>query len=1046
MSEYTHPGIYIKEVPGGPGPISGVSTSTLGLIGFTTKGLVDEPILCTSYAEFVTNFGTFTEKGLTPTMAYAFFQNGGQQLYVVRVTASDAADGLWDFLYSIPSTAPDDLGNTVEASGIYSLQLSNPPAKPTTVEITFNAAVTDNVFTDAAGDGVLTATGGGGSGGTGFVDYTTGEVSITLAVPGDYAGGANDIEAVYDYTIFRFQMKWPGLAGNYYRVSIVPGSSDYLTDATASYSRFTVLVEEDTDAGVTGTPSWSTVEQFTDLDFSDTNSKNYIATVINADIGGSDYIEVVEYGNEMDPEALAGVSVSAEDFSATMVHSDASSVVTPDYYNGKWKGWDYELTNGCFPTTFDASFTFAEGGPLMATIVGALATAVVVGPDAFDTTLLPLAMDPAVPSVLISCELTGVGKTNIIDTGVAGPGNLVETSTGVVVGSIDYTTGAITDPTGVTANTLDVSGAGLADTFAAASTIHWVNGTQIGTGGGAATAAITSPGTATTPAAITPGSVRISARTGDVATNTGVTISFAFAAGTVTLADSTNPFGSTAVGDIVTVQGATTPGNDGTFVVTSVAAAPASIDFVNAAGAAEAGVAATQWDTLGKFFDIEDTGVAGAGNLVEAGTANAVGTIDYTTGQISDAAGTTDDTLDLTASSTTFASGFPIYFEAAYAVPVAIEDDGDGNLSVASTQATGYPQKFGLDANGTNEVTYTTGAFTLTWALTGFPSAGPAGASAQVASYYTYPSTSIEGQMTGGLDGAAIASSDVVGASLAADQRGLWAFGKVDALMQLVASDFQTDTVVADALITYAELVKDKFVILTVPSGLTPQEAVNWKKFQLQKFTSYAALYYPHIKIIDPVTEVATDVPCGGHVAGVYARTDISKNVGKAPAGTNDGRLNWSIGLELDLTPTQVGVAYPEKINCLVQWPHTGRCVWGARTLDIAGGEWPFIQMRRLFMFVEKSVFNATHSHVFKNNGPPLWSAIRTQLTSFLLGLYQAGYFAGTSPEEAFYVTCDRTNNPQNTVDQGLVFCDVGLAPNKPAEFIVFRFQQKALS
>jgi hypothetical protein len=97
-------------------------------------------------------------------------------------------------------------------------------------------------------------------------------------------------------------------------------------------------------------------------------------------------------------------------------------------------------------------------------------------------------------------------------------------------------------------------------------------------------------------------------------------------------------------------------------------------------------------------------------------------------------------------------------------------------------------------------------------------------------------------------------------------------------------------------------------------------------------------------------------------------------------------------------------------------------------------------------MFVEKSVFNSTHLHIFKNNGSSLWSAIRTQVVSFLLGLYQSGYFAGNSPEESFFVICDRSNNPQNTVDQGLVFCDVGIAPNKPAEFIVFRFQQRSLT
>lgn len=928
MAEYTYPGVYVREVSSGPGPIAGVSTSNLGLIGYTKKGPVDDPILVTSYPEFESKFGSFTEDGLTPTMAFAFFQNGGQRAYIVRVASSDAADGLYDYLYSIPSASPEDLGNTVEVSGIYSLQLAKPPAKATTVEITFNDGSTDNVFTDAAGDGVLSATGGGGAGGSGSIDYTTGEVTITLTNPADYSGGADIIGAVYDYTIFRFQMKWPGAAGNYYRVQIVPGSSDYLVDGEARYTRFTVLVQEDTDAGVTGTPSWSTVEQFTDLDFDTPTDSAYIATVINADPGGSDYIEIVEYGNEMSPSELAGTAVAAEDFSATMEHSDDSTATPPGVYDGMWRGWSYDLANGCFPTTFAASFTFADGA-------------------LYDS----------------GTDDTSAGAAFLTDTTASWEVN-------ALVGMLLYNTtdGSHTVITANTATTITgVLVGGTANTWTSADAYEIRSNLQIGTGPtiAAAIAPIVSPGSAAVPAKILASSVSI------------------------TIIDSIN----------------------GEQIITD--------------------------DGTGKLMHPD-----GAGPAVQ------IGTIDYTTGQIADLVGPTNDVLNLAACTGTpdFVSASGIYFRCTFDEPVLVEDDGDGNLSLGATQATGYPQKFVLDANGTNELDYDTGVFTLTWGISGFPASGPGGATAQTATYYTNPDTAVTGQMTTGSDGSAIASSDVIGASLAADQRGLWAFGKVDVLMQLVASDFQTDTTVADSLITYAELVKDKFVILTVPAGLTPQEAINWKKFQLQKFTSYAALYYPHIKITDPVTEVAADVPCGGHVAGVYARTDITKNVGKAPAGVEDGKINWAIGLELDLTPTQVGTVYPEKINCLVQWPHTGRCVWGARSLDIAGGEWPYIQMRRLFMFVEKSVFNATHAHVFKNNGPSLWSAIRTQLTSFLLGLYQAGYFAGDSADDAFFVICDRTNNPQNTVDQGLVFCDIGIAPNKPAEFIVFRFQQKSLA
>lgn len=926
MSEYNHPGVYIKEIPSGPGPIAGVSTSNLGLIGYTEKGPVNDPILSTSFVEFATTFGSFTEKGLTPTMAYAFFQNGGQRLYTVRVTASDAGDGIWDYLYKIPVGSEDDLGNVVEASGMYTLQMSNPPVKAGTVVVTFNSGATDNIFTDPAGDGVLAKTAGAGAGGSGFIDYITGEVTITLTNPADYAGGADHIEALYHYTVFRFQMKWPGVAGNYYRVSILPGSSDYLTDSTASYSRFTVLVEEDTDGGSTGVASWVAVEQFADLVFDTPTDPNYIATVMNADMGGSDFIEVVEYGNEMNPFALAGTAVTAENFAATMEHSDGSSAVVPDVYDGMWKGWKYDLANGCFPTTFAADFTFAEGA--------------IYDSGTDDTSAGAAFLTDSTASWVVNA-LVGMLICNTTDNSHAViTANTATTITGVLAG-------------------------GVANTWTAADTYDIRSLLQIGTGPtpAAALAPIVSPGTAAVPAAIALNSVNI-----------------------------------------------------------------AIIDDVN-----------------GEQIITDD----GAGALMHpdgAGPAVQVGTINYVTGQISNAAGTVDDVLDLAPlGGELFVAGSGIYLTCEYTEPVRIVDDGDGNLSIGTAQAVGYPQKFALDANGTNMIDHGTGNFTITWSVVGYPASAPGGATAQVVDYYTDPATSVVGQMAGGTDGSALTSNDVIGANLAVDQEGLWAFGKVDVLMQLVASDFQTDTVVADALITYAELVKDKFVILTVPSGLTPQEAVNWKKYQLQKYTSYAALYYPHIKINDPVTGVATDVPCGGHVAGVYARTDITKNVGKVPAGTEDGRINWSVGLELDLTPTQVGVVYPEKINALVQWPHTGRCVWGARSLDIAGGEWPYINMRRLFMFVEKSVFNATHSHVFKNNGPALWSAIRTQLSNFLLGLYQAGYFAGTSPSEAFFVICDRSNNPQNTVDQGIVFCDIGIAVNKPAEFIVFKFQQKSL-
>lgn len=926
MTDYTYPGVYIQEVPSGPGPITGVSTSNLGLIGFSTKGPINEPIISTSFQEFSNRFGSFTEKGLSAHEAFAFFSNGGQVLYFVRVVASDAATAYWDFAATVSS---ENVSNIVELTGIYDLELDHSPVVPATLTVTFENTnpLLVNVFVDD-GTGVLafdsTASGGSAGGGSGYVDSETGEFHVELNTPGDFSGSTDYIVAEYNYTIFRFRMAWPGLAGNYFRVRITPGSDDYLVQTEARWTRFTVIVEEDVNYDATNR-SWSIVETWSDLVFDDSDDPNFVATVINADGAGSDYIEIVDYGNGMNPAALAGTQVTNEDVSGTQLPQGSSST-PPVAYDGTTKAWEYTLANAPFEKTLNMDFQMADGLVSYtgaATAIGAVLTdsgANFVGSLVDKIVVNITAGGSAVITANTSTTITGIVKCGAVSTDWA-IGDLyavIEASTKIGIGTAD-------------------------------------------SGG---EESVVSPGNASNPVQIVPGSV----------------------------------------------------------VMELTIAGPSTIHVID----------------------------DGAGNLWD-GVSGSLATINYTTGQITGISPATNDLITIQSvaawSAAVTVAESEIKFGCIYAVPIALEDDADGNMVMSATQATGYPAKFSLNIiSGVNTVSYTTGVVDLTWKIEGNPSAAPAGAYSQTADYYTNPSSEVYAVLTGGSDGTAVLSSDVVGPSLAVDQEGIYAFGKVNALMQLVAADFQTDTYVADALITYAELVKDKFVLLTVPHGLTYQEAVNWKKFQLNKNTSYAALYYPHIKIKDPVSNVNQDIPVGGHVAGVYARTDTIRNVGEAPAGTEKGVLNWSTGLEVELTDTQVGIIYPEKINPLVAWDSTGRVVWGARTLDIAGGEWPYIQMRRLFMFVEKSVFNSTHLHVFKNNGSSLWSAIRTQVVSFLLGLHQSGYFAGNSPDESFFVICDRSNNPQNTVDQGLVFCDVGIAPNKPAEFIVFRFQQKALT
>jgi phage tail sheath protein FI len=1055
--EFTYPGVYIKEIPSGPGPIAGVTTSNLGLIGFTTRGPVDQPVLVTSFSEFTTKFGTFTEKGLAPIMAYAFFQNSGQRLYMVRVCHDDASKALWD--YELDKTG-EVLGILAESSGLYELQLDRMPVKatvPGSVTITFPNVGTpgnSNVFRDD-GAGALVPL-GPGSGGTGSIDYESGEITIQLAVPGEFTGIPNSITAAYTYRVLRFEMKWPGAVGDNFRVQIQHGSDDYMVASQAYWTRHTVVVQEDLN-GDPANRSWSTLETFADVVLDDPSSKNYVVLVMNDTINGSQYVRVTDYGNETRPPSLAGTSITGEDLSATQQHSDGSGTI-PAAYDGAWKGWKYLLAHEVFPTTLVAEFQFVEGNP--SSPGGPLALAIGIGASPVSAVPILTWQQAAVDasSVHITCTLTSAGATTLTDDGA---GHIVSGAT--QVGTVNYATGAIA---------IDVTP--LADTFVANSSLFldcvYAQPVTVGDDGNG-NVAILDPASLTPPRVGVPGKFQLNAS----GTNTidydsgelvltwkidgnpaagpcGVATSPTAAAkvGAVgpynlTTGDSfsvdVNNAGAVAVaftgtqatrvGGAVFPIAATTGGEtctiviDGnSYVVTAGAGLTLALEIANLINGVISGGSAVETGG-GTGVDIKSDS-AGTGSSVQiiAGSPDLATLIGHTAGTTSG----TGNVADINAVLNT---------EVKAAVELATTADVTANIDGSFTILS-------PTAGALSELDFTVGLSALgitVETLNGTDGFG----GGQTADYYTNPDSAILGLLDGGSDGSATDSDDVVSPLLAADMRALYSFGKVDELMQLVAADFQSDTYVIDALITYAELMKDKFVVCCVPFGMEYQAAVTWKRFTLNRYSSFGAIYYPHIKIRDPLTGTNVDVPPGGHVAGVYARTDAAKNVGKAPAGVEDGALAWSTGLEYDLTPTQVGVLNENKINCLVQWPYTGKVVWGARSLDAAGGEWPYLQMRRLFMFVEKSVFKSTHIHVFKNNGPQLWNDISTQLVTFLTGLQQGGYFAGDSPEESFFVVCNRTNNPQNTVDQGIVYCDVGIAPNKPAEFIVFRFTQKSL-
>jgi phage tail sheath protein FI len=213
------------------------------------------------------------------------------------------------------------------------------------------------------------------------------------------------------------------------------------------------------------------------------------------------------------------------------------------------------------------------------------------------------------------------------------------------------------------------------------------------------------------------------------------------------------------------------------------------------------------------------------------------------------------------------------------------------------------------------------------------------------------------------------------------------------------------------------------------------------------QYSMNSAYYFPWVQAPDPLfgNRPALYPPCG-FVAGIYAATDASRRVWKAPAGI-DASLTGNSGLQYTLTDLQNGSLNIQAVNCLREFKIYGDVVWGARTLqgnDHAGSEWKYVPIRRLALFLESSLYDGTQWVVFEPNDEPLWSQIRLNIGAFMQDLFLKGAFQGTTPQQAYFVRCDSSNNPQSSIDLGIVNILVGFAPLYPAEFVVIQIQQMA--
>ncbi|PZO48435.1 MAG: phage tail sheath family protein, partial [Phormidesmis priestleyi] len=293
--------------------------------------------------------------------------------------------------------------------------------------------------------------------------------------------------------------------------------------------------------------------------------------------------------------------------------------------------------------------------------------------------------------------------------------------------------------------------------------------------------------------------------------------------------------------------------------------------------------------------------------------------------------------------------------------------------------------------------------------------------------------------LSGGDDGTAPGISDFEAAL-----RELASVEDVSAVAAPGYSSLSAAQGIQSALIAHAESRRSyRIAILDMPKSQSVTEA---RAVKSRIDSKYAALYYPWVTVANPLFRPGNaaipaeiDLPPSGFMAGIYARNDVERGVSKSPANEV---VRSAIRFEREVNFAEQESLNPFGVNCLRFFPGRGYRVWGARTTS-SDPEWKYVNVRRYFNYLEQSIDRGTQWAVFESNGPQLWTNVRDTISAFLYNEWISGALLGNSPNEAFFVKCDRSTMTQNDLDNGRLICLIGVAVVKPAEFVIFRIGQK---
>ena len=293
--------------------------------------------------------------------------------------------------------------------------------------------------------------------------------------------------------------------------------------------------------------------------------------------------------------------------------------------------------------------------------------------------------------------------------------------------------------------------------------------------------------------------------------------------------------------------------------------------------------------------------------------------------------------------------------------------------------------------------------------------------------------------MGGGSDGSAdnLTATEYIGVDNGAGNRtGIQAFLD-NSVVSIMAVPGITDPNVQMTLIAHCENLTSRFAILDLPQDCTKIDEITTIRNMFD--SQYAAMYHPWLEVNDPLDKKNTFIPPSGSVAGIYARTDNTNGVQKAPANEV---VRSCVGLRSPYNKGEQDILNPMGVNLIRAFPGQGIRVWGARTLS-SDPQWKYINVRRLFIYIEETIRANTNWVVFESNTSDLWARVKSTIEGFLLTLWGNGALAGSSADQAFFVEIGPSTMTQDDINNGRLICVIGVAPVKPAEFVIFRITQK---